>query len=164
MPQSPHVRPAISRDGPAFLSLVDALADYESLPRPEPEARTRLLRDGFGPQPRFELLLAEDQNRVVGYLAFFMTYSTFLAQPTLFVEDVFVLSDARRLGAGKLLFQTAGKIALARDCGRMEWSVLDWNTSAQEFYNRLGAKRLQEWWPYRMVHTELASLVGNIAS
>ena len=138
-------------DARTFLSLVDALADYEKLPRPTPAARKRLVRDGFGARKRFESLLIEADSVSVGYAIFFETYSSFLALPTFYLEDLFVLPEYRGKGLGKRLFTACLTEAKRKKCGRMEWVVLDWNTPAIGFYERLGAKRLTDWITYRMV-------------
>lgn len=152
------IRPASAGDGEAFLALVDALADYEKLPRPDAAARIRLLRDGFGPAPRFETLLARLDGQPVGYAFYFYTYSSFLARPTLWLEDVFVVPEARGRGVGLALLRRLGREAAARECGRMEWTVLDWNHSAIGFYERLGARPLHEWTTYRLEGGALAAL------
>jgi GNAT superfamily N-acetyltransferase len=144
------IRRAQSTDGQAFLGLVDALADYEVLDRPLPAARKRLLDDAFGAKPRFELLVAEIEGELVGYAFFYETYSSFLAKPTLWLEDIFVLPDAREAGAGGGLFKAVAHEAVRRDCGRMEWTVLTWNTLAQDFYARRGAAPLEEWRTWRL--------------
>ncbi len=146
------IRPA---DVPAFLDLVDALADYEKLPRPSPDARARLAADAMAQPPRFELLLAEVDGAVVGYAVFFMTYSTFLARPSLYLEDLFVRPDRRALGAGKALFRACAAEAVRRECGRMEWQVLAWNAPSIEFYKRLGAEQLEDWLPFRLTGQQL---------
>lgn len=150
------VRPALAADSNAFLDLVDALADYESLARPTAEARARLLRDApFGATPRFELLVAEQEDRLVGYAFFYQTYSSFLALPTLWLEDIFVLPEARTSGVGGALFRAVASEALQRGCGRMEWTVLTWNHLAQEFYRRRKAIPLEEWRTWRLTGDSL---------
>lgn len=144
------VRALVASDVPALLDLIDALADYENLPRPDEAARRRLAADAVASPPRFEALLAEVDGRVSGYAIFFMTYSTFLARPTLYLEDLFVLPDARGRGAGAALFKACAAEAVRRECGRMEWVVLDWNTPSIEFYQRRGARQLKTWLPYRL--------------
>ena len=139
------VRKARHEDAPRVLELVDALADYERLPRPDAGARERLLRDGFGPSPRFDLLVGERDGAPVGYALFFETYSSFLARPTLYLEDLFVLPAWRGHGVGRRLLGHLAAIAIERGCGRMEWCVLDWNESAIGFYRRLGARVLDDW-------------------
>ena len=153
------IRPATPADGPAFLSLVDALADYEKLPRPNEGARTRLLADAFDlSPPRFSLTLAEKDGAVVGYAVTFETYSTFLAKPTLYLEDLFVHPDERGIGAGGALFDAVAAEALKRGCGRMEWSCLNWNALAYEFYERRGAEHLEGWRMYRFTEESLQRL------
>lgn len=161
MPDAIRVRPAIAADAEVFLSLVDALADYEKLERPTPEARERLLRDGFGAAPRFRPYLAELEGRPVGYAITFETYSSFLALPTLYLEDVFVFPEARGRGVGRAFFRLLAAEALRRGCGRMEWTVLDWNQLAIDFYERLGARRMNEWYTYRLTTEQLREMVGE---
>jgi GNAT superfamily N-acetyltransferase len=139
------VRLAAPADGQAFVSLVGALATFEKLPGPDPAAEARLLEDAFGPRPRFELHVAELGGRVVAYAVTFPTYSTFLARPTLFLEDLFVHPDARRQGVARALMARLTERARELGCGRFEWFVLDWNTDAQTFYDGLGARRLDSW-------------------
>lgn len=148
------IRPAAREDAKAFLSLIDALADYERLPRPSPAARRRLVRDGAAARPRFETLLAFSGGRAVGYAVFFETYSTFLARPTLYLEDLFVLPSHRGLGIGLALFRKCLAEARRRGCGRMDWTVLDWNTPAARFYEKLGAKKMKEWELFRLTGDE----------
>jgi GNAT superfamily N-acetyltransferase len=155
------IRQARAGDGPEVLRLIDALADYERLPRPDEAARVRLLADGFGARPRFETLLAERDGRAVGYAIVFETYSTFLALPTLYLEDLFVLPEARASGVGRALFRHCVGEAWRRGCGRMEWSVLDWNTLALGFYERQGARRLAQWLPYRLQRDDLKRLLSG---
>ena len=152
------VRQARKEDVETLLALVDALADYESLPRPDAAARERLAEHGFGPHPRFEVFLAEIDGKAVGYTISFETYSSFLARPTFYLEDLFVLPEYRKRQAGLALFMNCVKLARQRECGRMEWQVLDWNVNSIRFYERLGAKRLQEWLPYRLDMDDLARL------
>lgn len=158
-----HIRPATAADAEVFLALVDALADYEKLARPTPQARERLRRDGFGPpeQRRFQPYLAELDGEAVGYAFTFETYSSFLALPTLYLEDLFVLPEARGRGAGYALFRFLAAEAVRRGCGRMEWQVLDWNALAIGFYERLGARRLREWYGYRLTAEQLRELAGE---
>jgi GNAT superfamily N-acetyltransferase len=155
------VQPVAPGDEAVFLGLVDALADYERLPRPTPEARERLARDGFGEDPLFRAYLARLDGQPVGYAITFFTYSSFLARPTLYLEDLFVLPEVRRSGVGKALFTFLAGEAVRRGCGRMEWVVLDWNQLAIDFYERLGARRLTEWYTYRLAGEELEAVAGR---
>ncbi len=161
MPDAIRVRPAVAADAEVFLSLVDALADYEKLARPTAEARERLLRDGFGPAPRFHPYLAELEGQPVGYAITFETYSSFLALPTLYLEDLFVLPEARGRGVGRAFFRLLAAEAVRRGCGRIEWAVLDWNQLAIDFYERLGARRMSEWYSYRLTAEQLRELAGE---
>lgn len=156
-----QIRPATASDGEAWLSLVDALADYEKLARPDAEARQRLLLDAFGQQPRTEVYLAEAEGCAVGYAITLFTYSSFLALPTLYLEDLFVLESYRGQGAGYRLFTHCVEEAHRRGCGRMEWQVLDWNRPAIEFYEKLGARQMKEWLPYRLVREEMEALLNT---
>jgi GNAT superfamily N-acetyltransferase len=144
------IRRARRSEGAAFLSLVDALADFEKLKRPTPAARRRLLKDGFGPHRRFDPFLAFIDGLPVAYAIVFETYSSFLARPTLYLEDIFVLPAMRGQGIGLTLFRRCVREARQRRCGRMEWVVLDWNRNAIRFYDRYGAKRMKEWLFYRL--------------
>jgi GNAT superfamily N-acetyltransferase len=141
----PMIRPATPSDGPAFIALVRALAAFERLEPPDDAAAVRLLTHAFGDRPRYELRVAELAGELVGYAAFFETYSTFRALPSLFLEDLFVRQDARGRGIGAGLLGCLARLAVERGCGRLEWSVLDWNEGAQRFYRSLGARVLDEW-------------------
>jgi GNAT superfamily N-acetyltransferase len=146
------IRDATPSDAPALLDLIDALADYEKLDRPTTEARERLAHDGFTlSPPRFETFLAfvEGQESPTGYAIFFFTYSTFLAKPTLYLEDFFVLPECRGVGIGAALFDRVRQEARKRECGRMEWSCLNWNQLGIDFYEKRGAVHLDEWRVYR---------------
>jgi GNAT superfamily N-acetyltransferase len=155
------IRPARPEDAEVFLSLVDALADYEKLGRPEPAARERLVRDGFGETKRYWPYLAELDGRPVGYAMIFFTYSSFLARPTLYLEDVFVVPEARGSGVGRAFFRFLAEEAVRNDCGRMEWVVLDWNRPAIDFYERMGARRMSEWYTYRLARDQLEAMAGG---
>ncbi|MBI3194060.1 MAG: GNAT family N-acetyltransferase [Ignavibacteriae bacterium] len=146
-----HIRPATKKDSKTFLSLINALADYEKLKRPTRSAKQRLLEDAFGKRKRFDAFLAFVNDKPVGYAIIFETYSSFLAKPTLYLEDIFILEEYRRFGIGKKFFDVLLKDARKRKCGRMEWTVLDWNLPAINFYDKLGAKKMKEWLLYRIV-------------
>ncbi len=153
------IRRAESRDGLTVLTLIDALADYERLNRPDADARQRLLQDAFGDRRRIDVFLAEYEGLPTGYAIVLETYSSFLALPTLYLEDIFVLPEYRSRQLGYLLFKFCAQEAMARGCGRMEWMVLDWNQLATGFYERLGARRLSEWLPYRMVREDIEAIL-----
>jgi len=145
------VRQAVPGDGPAYIELVRALAEFERLPGPTDEAAARLLDDAFGPAPRYTLTVADIDGAVVAYAVTFPTYSTFLARPTLFLEDIFVHPRARRQGVATAMMGHLVEVARAGGYGRFEWMVLDWNTGAQFLYDGMGAERLDSWRLYRMV-------------
>src|SRR5438105_2656030 len=144
------VRKATPRDADTIRKLIVALAEFERLPPPDEAARKRLVTDAFGPRPRFEIFLAELESQVAGYAFVFETYSTFLALPSLYLEDLFVLPEFRGRKVGYALFRRCAQEALQRGCGRFEWAVLNWNTHAISFYERLGAKHLDDWRLYRL--------------
>lgn len=133
--------------------LIHALADYEQLERPDANALLRLRRHAFGPRRRFEAALALDADgHAVGYAIWFETYSSFLAKPVIYLEDLFVIEQARGGGAGRMLFDHVRRLGERRGCGRMDWQVLDWNTPAREFYQRRGAVWMREWLLYRVTY------------
>lgn len=150
-------------DFDAFIALICALADYEKLSPPNTEARERLYVDAFSPRPRYEAFLAKnDEGKAIAYCIIFETYSSFLAKPTLYLEDIFVLPDHRRDGVGQQLIQHLVTIAQNRGCGRMEWAVLDWNKPAITFYDKLGAKHQKEWYSYRLTEDQFPSITEGI--
>ncbi len=130
---------------PVILALIRGLAEYERLAHQVEATPARLKRHGFGRRAYFETLICRRGRRPVGFALYFFTYSTFLARPSLYLEDLFVLPEERGKGAGKALLRALAKIAVARGCGRMEWAVLDWNTPSIRFYKALGAKLRKEW-------------------
>jgi GNAT superfamily N-acetyltransferase len=144
------LRRATEADVPTLLELIRGIAEYERLSH-EVEATEALLRThGFGPRPIFEAILAEAEGRALGFALYFFTFSTFTGRPTLYLEDLFVVPEERRGGIGSRLLTRLAQIAVERDCGRMEWSVLDWNTPARDLYFKLGAKAMDEWTVFRM--------------
>jgi GNAT superfamily N-acetyltransferase len=155
------VRRATPADAESVLTLIDALAAYEKLPPPDAGARERLLRDMAGDRPRFEAYLGAVDGKDVGYAFIFETYSSFLAMPTLYLEDLFVLPEWRSRKVGYTLFSGMAAEAYRRGCGRMEWAVLDWNQLAIDFYEKLGARRLKEWHSYRLGREQLKTLVST---
>jgi GNAT superfamily N-acetyltransferase len=156
-----RIRPATRSDKQGFLSLVDAHADFEQMPRPTREARERLLRDGFGERRRFSAFLASMDGRDVGYAITYEGYSSFLGRPTLYLEDIFVYDDARGSGFGGAMFEYLVEEALDRGCARMEWMVVDWNENAIGFYERRGAVQLAEWHSYRLEEDAMRRLVDR---
>jgi GNAT superfamily N-acetyltransferase len=139
------IRPAQESDVDAIFDLIRGLADYEKL-SDRVTGNTELLRSHlFGDRPYAEAIVAELGDLSIGFALFFHNYSTFLTQPGLYLEDVFVRPEYRRQGVGKALLAAVAKIAVDRGCGRLEWSVLEWNQNAIEFYQSLGATVLPDW-------------------
>ena len=147
-----HIRPARREDGPALVGLIRALAAFEKLAGPDDAAVARLTEDAFGARPRIEVLLAEldGDPEPVAYAILFQTYSTFRARPTLYLEDLFVHPRSRRRGVARAVMEHLRTLATLRGCGRVEWTVLDWNVDAQALYDGIGAQKLEEWKLYRM--------------
>jgi len=149
-----HLRPAVSADRSAVLSMVNAMADHDKMPRLDDEAQRRLLRDAFE-KKRFEIVLAEWEGKPIGYAAFFEAYSTFEARPTLFIDDLFVLPEYRGRHAAYEIFRFCIREAKRRDCGRMDWLVLAENQAAFGFYDHLQAKKLDHWTPFRLTRADI---------
>jgi GNAT superfamily N-acetyltransferase len=144
-------------DSGQFVSLLVELAKFEKLDPPSKEGRKRILDDVFK-RKRIDLFVASEGNELVGYALYFYTYSSFLAKPTLYLEDLFVLEEYRKGGVGFALFRRCVDEAIKMKCGRMEWSVLAWNEKALKFYERLGAKRLSDWYVYRLDEKALSGV------
>jgi GNAT superfamily N-acetyltransferase len=155
-----HIRRATTtEDANSIVDLVSKLAEFEHLEGPDDAARQRLIEHiNQQPAPPFEAYLAENADAAaVGYVLFFTTYSTFLCRPSIYIEDIFVLPEYRSQGIGKALLTFCFDLAKERGCGRVEWTVLDWNVVAQEFYQSLGAKHHSEWQHYRLLVDEYQS-------
>lgn len=144
------IRTARPEDAGAYLQLVDALARYEHVPPPDAAAKTRLIEHLFGSRPLYRLLVAEHDGHVVGYAAWFLAYSTFVARPTFYLEDLFVLPEYRHTKVGHRLFVYCAKTAVAEGCGRMDFIVLDWNRLALDFYARHGVACRKDWLLHRL--------------
>ena len=157
-PMRPVIRPAREDDVPLILSLIRELADYERLLDTVVATEDRLRSTLFGKRPAAEVLIATVDDKPAGFALFFQNYSTFLAQPGLYLEDLFVRPDVRGCGIGRALLTRLAAIAIERNYGRMEWSVLDWNEPAIKFYVSLGAKRLDDWRTFRLTGAELANM------
>ena len=145
-----HIVPATESDVPLILSLIRELADYEKLLR-EVTATEETLRESlFGARPAAEALLGYEGDTPVGYAIFFHNFSTFLGQRGLYLEDLYVRPPARGRGYGLAFLRYLAQLAIERNCGRMEWSVLDWNEPAIGFYKSLGAAPMNEWTVFRL--------------
>lgn len=152
------IRPATAGDVAQILRLIRALADYEKLAHEVVATEAALRQTLFGARPAAEVLLAEEAGRPVGLALFFQNYSTFLARPGVYLEDLFVEPEFRGQGIGKALLAAVARLAVQRGCGRFEWAVLDWNAPAIEFYRSLGAKPLNDWTLFRVTGEALAKL------
>jgi GNAT superfamily N-acetyltransferase len=140
-----RIRRGTPRDVPTILALIKGLAEYEHLAHEVCATRAALRRHGFGRRPYFETLICSRGRTPIGFALYFFTYSTFLARPSLYLEDLFVRPEERGRGAGRALLRELAGIATRRGCGRMEWAVLDWNTPSIGFYESLGAQLKREW-------------------
>lgn len=152
------ITPATPDDVPMILALIRELAEYERLLDCVSATEASLKRDLFGDRPYAEVLMGRLGEEPVGYALFFHSYSTFLARPGIFLEDVFVKPAARGRGAGKALLREVARAARDRGCGRVEWAVLKWNTPSIAFYESLGAQPLDEWTTYRLDEAAIAKL------
>jgi GNAT superfamily N-acetyltransferase len=145
-----HLRPAGPGDVALILEFIRELAAYEREPDAVVATEADLLRDGFGPAPRFHVILAEEDGQPAGFAFYFFTYSTWRGRPCLYLEDVFVRPAFRRRGIGLTLLKELGRVAVRERCERFVWQVLDWNEPAIAFYESLGAKPLREWITMRL--------------
>jgi GNAT superfamily N-acetyltransferase len=156
-----QVRFATRDDVRLITELIKALAVYEKLEHEVRATDEKLSQALFGARPYAETLIAEYDGEPAGFALFFHTFSTFLAQPGLYLEDLFVKPEHRSHGIGRALLQRLAQIAVERGCGRLEWAVLDWNVDAIRFYERLGAKANSEWTVYRLTGEPLQALAGE---
>lgn len=155
------LRFALAADCDAIFNLIKALAEYEKL-SDAVSGDANLLKQHLFSEPKYiEAIVAESMGKIVGFALFFHNYSTFLTKPGIYLEDLFVLPDYRRQGIGKALLVKLAQIALERDCGRLEWSVLDWNEPAQNFYRTMGASILDDWRICRVTGEKLTELARN---
>lgn len=149
------------KDVPTILSLIRELAEYERMLDEVETTEERLHRSLFGERPHAEAVLAWEGEEPVGFALFFHNYSTFLGLPGIYLEDLFVRPHARRKGIGKLLLTHLARLAEDRGCGRLEWSVLDWNEPAINFYKSIGARPMDEWTVFRVTGEALTRLAAN---
>jgi GNAT superfamily N-acetyltransferase len=159
-----RIAQARPEDAGTVFRLVRALAEYERLSQLVVGSEEDLRSELFGAQPVIEAVLAWDGERAVGFALFFHNYSTFLARRGLYLEDLFVVPDARGRGIGKALIGYCARVAVSRGCGRFEWSVLDWNEPAISFYRSLGAEILPDWRICRLAGDSLRRFGGESTS
>ena len=133
-----------------LLGLINKLAEYEKLQPPNMEAQERLRHDCLSDKPKYRAYIGRLDGKPVAYIIYFFTYSSFLALPTLYLEDIFVLQEHRQRGIGEKMFNLVKMVAKREGCGRIEFTMLKWNTSAQQFYHKNGARCLDEWHFYRV--------------
>lgn len=155
------IAPATERDVPIILEMIQELAEYEKLRHICVATEDQLRRTLFGERPAAEVLIARLDGAVVGFALFFPNYSTFLAQPGIFLEDLYVKPHARGKGAGLALLRELARIAVARGCGRVEWLVLDWNEPSIQFYKKLGAVAMDDWTTMRLTGDPLSLLAAE---
>ena len=153
-----RIRRGTKRDAPTILTLIRGLAEYERLGHEVKATIARIRNHGFGRRRYFETLICFDGKEAIGFALYFFTYSTFLARPTLYLEDLFVVPTARGRGAGKAILAALARVAVRQGCGRMEWAVLDWNVPAIGFYERLGARLRKDWILTRLAGAPLRQL------
>jgi GNAT superfamily N-acetyltransferase len=156
-----QVRRATAADAKVIVSLIHDLAVYEKLADQVVVTEEIVIRNLFGAHPYAECLIAEIDQSPVGFAVFFYTFSTFLGKPGIYLEDLYVLPEHRGCGAGMKLLRELGRTARARDCGRIEWAVLNWNEPAINFYCKLGAKPQDEWTVYRLTRAEIEQLAES---
>jgi GNAT superfamily N-acetyltransferase len=153
-----RLRAATIADLPQVLAFIRQLAEYERLAHEVHATEAGLREHLFGPSPAAEVLLAEWEGKAAGFALHFPTFSTFAGRPGIWLEDLFVLPEQRGRGIGRALLIELARLAKARGCGRVEWTVLDWNVQAQGFYRGLGARVLDDWRTWRLADEALAAL------
>src|SRR2546423_4100294 len=156
------IRPATVADVPIILELIRALATYERAPNEVTATEENLVEVLFGERPAAEVLLAFENETAMGFAVFFHNFSTWLGRPGLYLEDLFVRPQDRGKGYGRALLIELAKIARDRGCGRMEWAVLNWNEPAIKFYEKLGAKPMDEWTVFRLTRDGIARLSDGL--
>jgi GNAT superfamily N-acetyltransferase len=158
---TPAVRPARRLDTPVIYDFVRQLAEYEKLTFSVRATEQDIAIALFGPQPRAQCEIAEIDGQPVGFALWFYNFSTFVGRAGIYLEDVFVLPQARGLGAGRALLSALARRCVDENLGRLEWAVLDWNAPAIEFYNAIGAQSLDEWTVRRVSGEALKALAGD---
>jgi GNAT superfamily N-acetyltransferase len=159
-----RIESATEKDVPVILGLIQGLAEYEKLSHEVVATEESLRESLFGARRVAEVILGYSGTEAVGFAVFFHSYSTFLGRPGIYLEDLFVLPEWRRRGLGTQLLRYIARIAVARNCARLEWAVLDWNEPAIAFYKKLGARAMDEWTVYRVTGDALKKLASNKTS
>lgn len=155
------IRYASGKDTELILDFIRKLAEYEELLHEVEATEQQLQNYLFGDNPKAEVVIGEYKNIPVGFALFFHNFSTFLGKPGIYLEDLFINPDSRGNGFGKTMLTYLAKTAEERGCGRLEWSVLDWNQPAIDFYKKLGALPMDEWTVYRVTGNSLKSLANE---
>jgi GNAT superfamily N-acetyltransferase len=155
------LRTAVEADAGVILRFIRALAEYEKLSHMVVATEQSLREQLFGARPAAETLIASLDGEDAGFALFFSSFSTFLGKPGIYLEDLFVLPAARSKGVGRVLLTEVARIATARNCGRLEWAVLDWNSPTIGFYKKLGAVPMDEWTTYRVTGDVLRRLADE---
>ena len=156
-----NIRPATRADAPVIASLVRELAVYEKLEHEAKATAGDFLREIDAPNPVIRVLIAEWNGEPAGFALYFFNFSTFVGRPGLYLEDLFVRPELRSHGIGRGLLRALANVARERDCGRMEWAVLDWNEPALRFYQSLGARQMKEWIVHRLTPVEIDNLASE---
>jgi len=154
------IRSATQQDIPLILAFIRELAEYEREPQAAVAQAEDLRRDGWGPEPKFRVVIAEWGGRPAGFALFFYNYSTWQGKPGLYLEDLFVRPEFRSRGIGKALLVYLARLAVKDNCGRFQWQVLDWNQPSIDFYQALGARKMGEWLTMRVEGRALEELAG----
>ena len=154
------IRRATAEDAGQILKFIRALAAFERAPDAVEATEEGLIRDGFGPNPFFQCLIADYDGQPAGFALYFFNYSTWVGRPGVYVEDLFVLPEFRRKGIGRALLKRVAAIAVENGCQRLQWEVLDWNTPAIDFYQAMGAEFLDTWRNVRVTGEALKRLAG----
>jgi GNAT superfamily N-acetyltransferase len=155
------IRPATRADAPTIATLVRELADYEKLLHEAKAGADDFLRELDSPNPVIRVLIAEWNGEPAGFALYFFNFSTFVGRPGLYLEDLFVRPAQRKHGIGRALLRELARIAQERNCGRMEWAVLDWNEPALRFYKSLDARPMTEWIVHRLTPVEIGKLAAE---
>lgn len=156
-----HIRPATVEDAAQIHQFIVELARYEKAEHEVKASIEDIANSIFTNESATEALICEYEGEAVGFAVYFFNYSTWLGKHGLFLEDLYVTPEKRGIGAGKAILKHLAQIAVAKDCGRFEWNVLDWNTPAIEFYQSLGAKPQDEWIGYRLTGEALENLAKS---